>query len=51
MARKAPVRDDVVAFGEDHMIVVTECFGKAANKIEQAIAAGRNMCAVLDVGL
>ena len=51
MAGKAPVRDDVVAFGDDYVIVVAECLGKAANKVEQTIAAGRNMCAVLDVGL
>src|SRR5262249_8899698 len=43
--------DDVVPFGEDHVIFVAECVGKAANEIEQAIAARRNMGAVLDVPL
>jgi hypothetical protein len=31
------------------MMFVAECTGKAANKIEQAVAAWRNMGAVLDV--
>jgi len=43
--------DYVVAFSEDHVIFVAECVGKAANKIEQAIAARRNMSAVLDVAI
>ena len=41
--------DHVVPFGQDHVIFVAECIGKAANKVEQAIAARRNMGAVLDV--
>ena len=51
MARIAPVSDNVVPFGEDHVIFVAKCVGKAANKIDQAIAAGRNMCVVLNVCL
>ncbi len=34
MARKAPMGDDGVPFGEDHVIFVAERVGKAANKIE-----------------
>ena len=37
---KTSVGDNVVAFGEDHVIFVTECPRKCANKTEQAIAAG-----------
>ena len=49
VARKAPMCDQVVPFGEDYMIFVAECVGKTANKIEQAIAPRRNTRAVLDV--
>jgi hypothetical protein len=49
VARKASVRDNVISFGEDQVIFVAECIGKAANEIEQAIAAGRNVRAVLNV--
>jgi len=45
------VRDDVVAFREDHVIFVAERVGKTAHEIEEAIAARRNMCAVLNVSL
>jgi hypothetical protein len=41
--------DDGVPFSDDHVIFVAERAGKATNKIEQAVAAGRNMGAVLDV--
>jgi hypothetical protein len=46
---KAPVRDYIVTFGDDDLIFVTECFGKTANKIKQAIAARRNMGVVLNI--
>ena len=29
-----------ITLREDHVIFVAECVGKAANKVEQAIAAG-----------
>ena len=45
------MRDGVVALGKDHVIFVAECVGKAANKIEQANTAGRNVGAVLNVSL
>ena len=51
MTRKTPVGDNVVAIGGDHVIFVAERVGKAANEIEQAIAARRNMGAVLDVAV
>ena len=34
VTRKAPVRDNVVRFGKDHVIFVVERVGKASNKIE-----------------
>jgi hypothetical protein len=49
VARKAPMGNDGIPFGEDHVIFVAERVWKAANKTEQAIAARRNMDAVLDV--
>ena len=42
MARKAPMGDDDVSLGEDQVIFVAERSGKAANEIEQAVAARRN---------
>jgi hypothetical protein len=41
--------DNVIPFGEDDVIFIAESVWKATNQIEQAIAAGRNMGAVLDV--
>src|SRR6266702_4439530 len=41
--------DHVIPFGEDHMVFVAERFGKVANEIEQAVAAWRNMGAVLNI--
>ncbi len=35
VAGKAPVRDNLVSFGKDHVIFVAERAGKAADKIEQ----------------
>ena len=49
MARKSPMADDVVPFGKDQLIFIAERVGKAANKIEQPIAARRNMGTVLDI--
>jgi hypothetical protein len=49
LAREAPVRDNVVAFGEDHVIFVAEGIGKGANELEQAVAGRRNVRAVLNV--
>jgi hypothetical protein len=43
------VRDNVVAFGEDHVIFVAEGIGKGANELEQAVAGRRNVRAVLNV--
>jgi hypothetical protein len=43
--------DNEVVLGEEHVIFVAECARQAVHKIEQAIAAGSNMCAVLDVTL
>ena len=51
VARKAAMGDHVVPFGEDHLIFVAQRVGQAANKIEQAIAARRDMGAVLDVAV
>jgi hypothetical protein len=49
MARKAPMGDDGVPFGEDHVIFVAEGIGKGANELEQAVAGRRNVRAVLNV--
>jgi hypothetical protein len=43
VARKAAMGDYIVALGEDHVIFVTKRGGKAPNKIDQAIAARRDM--------
>jgi len=48
---KSALGDNAVPFGEDHVIFAAERVGKAANKIEQAIAARRNMGAVLNVAV
>jgi hypothetical protein len=40
VAGKAPVRNDVVAFSEDHVIVVTECFGKGATRLNKPSRPG-----------
>jgi hypothetical protein len=37
--RKPSVRDNVVAFGEDHVIFEAQRVREAADKIEQALAA------------
>jgi hypothetical protein len=51
MSGKSPVGDDVVAFREDQLVLVAERVGKAADEIEQAVAARRDVGAVLDVAL
>ena len=51
MAGKAPMCDDVVPFGEEHVTFVTECFGQSANKVEQPVAARRNVGAMLNIAL
>ena len=43
--------DDEIPFGEDHVIFVAERVRKAANKIEQAVAARRNVGAMLDLAV
>ena len=43
--------DDIVPLRKDHVIFVPERVGKAANEIEQAVAARRDMRAVLDVAV
>src|SRR5262249_32433207 len=50
-AGEPSVRDHVVSLGDDQMVFVAERVGEAANKIEQAIAAWRDMGAMLDVAL
>src|SRR5215472_7716818 len=49
VARKAAMGDGIVSLGEDHVVFVPERVGEAANEIEQAIAARRDMGAMLDV--
>jgi hypothetical protein len=36
---------------DDHVIFIPECIGKPANKIEQSIAARRNVGAMLDIAV
>ena len=49
MAGEASVRDDVVAFGHDKLVLVAQRLGQRADEVEQAIAAGRDVRAVLDI--
>jgi hypothetical protein len=47
--RKPPVHDHEISFGHDRSWFVLECWRKVFDEIEQALAARRDMCAVLDV--
>jgi hypothetical protein len=43
------VRDDMVAFRHDQLILLPQRLGQAANQIEQTLAARLDVCTVLDV--
>src|ERR1700730_13860142 len=48
---ESSVRNDVVPLGHDQLILVTQRAGQRPDKVEQAVAAGRNVSAVLDVAV
>src|SRR3981189_272141 len=43
IAREAPMRDDVVALGDDQLVLVPKRIGKRADEVEEPVAAGRYM--------
>jgi hypothetical protein len=43
------MQDDVVAIGDDELMLVTQFRGQRLDELEQAAAAGRDVSAVLDV--
>ena len=47
--RKSPVHDYEVSFGHDHSRFVSQSRWKALDKIEEALAARRDMSAVLNI--
>jgi hypothetical protein len=47
--REPSVHDHEISFGHDRLWLVLEGWRKAFDEIEQALAAGRDMSAVLDV--
>src|SRR2546430_12869686 len=49
MAGEAAVCDHVVALGDDQLVLVFQRSGQRADQVEQSIAAGRNVGAVLEV--
>ena len=49
MAGEAAVCDHVVALGDDQLVLVFQRDGQRADQVEQSIAAGRNVGAVLEV--
>ena len=51
VARKAAMGNDVIPLGEDYVIFVAKRAGEGANKIEQTIAARRDMGAMLGVAV
>src|SRR5271156_4973773 len=51
MAREPAMRDDVFALGDDELVLVFQYVGCHADQIEQAIAPGCDMRAVLDVAI
>jgi hypothetical protein len=51
IAREAAVDNDVVAFREDELMLVTQGVGRAPDQIEQTVATRLDVCAVLDVGI
>ena len=51
VAGEAPMRDDIVAFGHYQLVLVAERLGRLADEVEQALAAGGDMSAVLDVAV
>jgi hypothetical protein len=50
-ARETAVGDDVVAFGDDQLVLVAQRRRSRADEVEQSPAAGRDMGAVLDVAI
>ena len=48
-ARKSPVDDDEVAVGHNHPRLIFQRRRHALDEIEEALTAGSDMCAVLDV--
>jgi hypothetical protein len=50
IAREAAVDDDVVAFREDELMLVTQGIGQTLDQIEQTVTARFDVRAMLDVG-
>src|ERR1700730_143643 len=51
VAGEAPMRDDVVALRHNQLVLVAERLGRRPDEVEQALSAGGDMSAVLDVAV
>src|SRR6202051_4146560 len=51
LAGEASVRNDIVAFGHDKLVLVTQRVGQRADEVEQALAASRDVRAVLNIAI
>src|ERR1700686_2633358 len=51
VAGEAPMRNDIVALGHDQLVLVAERLGGGSDEVEQALAAGGDVVAVLDVAV
>ena len=49
IAGEAPMRDDIVALGHDQLVLVAQRLWRRPDEVEQPLAAGRDVRAVLDV--
>src|SRR6478672_604198 len=48
---EAPMGDDVITFREDEVIFIFQPIRQSADQVEQAVAAGRDVGAMLDVAI
>ena len=45
------MRDDVITLGENELIFIAQRVGQRADEVEQPVAAGLDMSAVLDIAV
>ena len=51
VAGETPVCDHIIAFSEDEVVFAFQRVRQRADKVEQAVSAGRHVSAVLDVAI
>jgi hypothetical protein len=49
IAGEAPVRDHVIAFGDDELVFVFQRVGQRADEVKKPVSARWDMCTVLNV--